>query len=136
MSDIVGKVSDALARPTTRGGFIGSVTKIALSAAGVAAGGAAALSGSRITPAVAAAKPCQACTGLPFCGTGGSYCPGGAAQCTDTGNGPGTVTCCDSNNQQWTCVRCCVNGSGPGTGQPLCTYGTGPQSSCVFSPTQ
>jgi len=131
MSDIVGKVSDVLARPTTRGGFIGSVTKIALSAAGVAAGGAAALTGSRITPAVAAASPCQGCTGLPFCLTAGSYCPGGAAQCNDTnGGGPGSVTCCDSYNRQWTCVRCCANGA------PLCTYGIGPGSSCVFSPTQ
>jgi hypothetical protein len=110
MDDLIGRLSDKIARPTSRRGFMGSMGKAVLGGMGAAAGIAAGLAAGGAGTALAL----DCCQGAMYCGFQG--CPTGTSPC---GQGPFQPYNCCSGNQYYTCYSCCSGSSG---GVLYCSY--------------
>jgi hypothetical protein len=106
MADVVRNLADDLSKPTSRRGFLGRLTKIAIVGTGAVAGVASLL----LNDAAALAASC--CSfGLPSC----SSCPAGSSySACCPGPACGGYNCCDTSNQYWGCQACCNTTNGLG----------------------
>jgi hypothetical protein len=116
MDRAVSRLSEWMARPTSRRGFMGRVSKAALGSAALMSGGVAAVA---LGGGTAHATP-QCCNGAFSCG---STCPGNTSRSYVT-------TCCNLNGDEYNCYNCLSSPSG----DYVCTIAVFFAHNCPMAP--